>query len=170
MGDHFQWEEEDNKAKAITGGIYVAYKRAYGNGGGMYIKGDLVGRHHARAHVQAVYDICQRTKTKLDKVYGIHVGSTTSKWFREAKKNGLWIDLTDFMTDQISKLDQDTLKNLVSFEVLMDDQRIGTNLATQLLPLISDTNSIIYKYCWELANNVAPNQRYFVGTESIPTH
>jgi hypothetical protein len=157
-GGHFQWEEEDNKAKAITGGIYVAYKRAYGNGGGMYIKGDLVGRHHARANVQAVYDICQRTKTKLDKVYGIHVGSTTSKWFREAKKNGFWIDLTDFMAEQISKLDQNMLKNLVSFEVLMDDQRIGTNLATQLLPLISDTNSIIYKYCWELANNIAPNK------------
>jgi hypothetical protein len=151
----FSWDTEDVNARGVSGGVFLPYKKTYGNGGGIVIRGNLISRNDASTHVQSLYDLVQLTGTPLNKVYGIHQRSSEASWFEKAVENGIWVNAEKFVETELKKLDEEMIKTVVGFSRLRKYGRIGTSMAKKLLPLLKNTDSTLYTYCKLVSENVA---------------
>lgn len=139
------WKVEDTNARGIEGGYFVVYNKK-----SFTYKGREVAHDDMNMFWQYIYELALMAGVDLSKVYGIHPKVADSEWFKDSVENGDWIDLADFVSDNVDLLPKDIIKKMASYE-LAADNRIGTNAANELFPMLVDPNNVAGKYFNEVA-------------------
>ena len=127
------WNTESTNARGVEGEgmYYVVYNKDF-----ITVNNKNIYHTESEYFWQSVYELSVKADVPLDKVYGIYPKSADSVWFKEAVEEGSWINLSEYIEENIDALPKDDIKKINAyFEA--DMNRIGFSSAETLIPLLT---------------------------------
>jgi hypothetical protein len=148
LPSYVSWSYEDANARGLDNGntrYYVVYSKK-----SFTFNSKEIEHEYSSSFWQSVYDLALTASVNLDRVYGIHQKTAESNWFKESIKEGDWVNLFDFVTENTDYLPKDIIKKMSAyFEA--EENRIGLIPAQEMLPMLVDTDGVAAKYFGEIS-------------------
>ncbi len=140
------WNNESVNARGIEGeGLYyVIYTKD-----SFLFRNKIINHCESQYFWQSIYELAKLANVPLNKVYGIHPKSANSVWFKEAVEEGNWINLSEFVDENIDVLPKEDIQTLKAY-LKADSNRIGSNAATILSPLLTIEDGLATQYFKEI--------------------
>lgn len=100
--------------------------------------------YHTANIVSSLKNIVEKLGIEMDRVYIITKQTFNSKWFQSAIKSEDWINVWDFIKDNLSVLDKQTLINADNY---IDSMHLSPDVLNKIKPFIfNKDNSLFYDF------------------------
>ena len=161
------WNYREDNIRVIDGGFYVVHSKD-----SFEFNGRSICHSESQYFWQSVYDLAKLAGKDVSRVYGITQKSADAEWFKEAVEDGKWVNIANWIDENIGILPKDIIKKISAYLTVITN-RIGIVAIKKLIPLIVDADGLIGKFCrevddiyqnWEIRG--IPSQFYQKGWEA----
>jgi hypothetical protein len=143
------WGYETVNARGVNGqnNYYVVYSKK-----SFTFNNREIDHNDSQYFWQAIYDLMMLSGVNINKVFGIHKKSAESEWFKEAVEEGNWINLSEFVSENIDCLPKAAIKKIYAYLNVETENKIGIVAASILHPTLVNKNELAGKYLKEVAD------------------
>ena len=113
-------EEEMSLRDLEDGGVYVAMQRKYS----VLKTGQQIRHHQLANYINQLAEYCGE---EIDRIYLIPEGKCQAKWFQNALSEGLWVEISDFIKENVEVVVTDEMKQRYHYQKFLNNNR-GMNL------------------------------------------